>query len=31
LRETFRFLGYVAATLVAAWIFVYLVVPILTG
>jgi hypothetical protein len=31
LRETFRFLGYVAATLVAAWIVLYLVVPILAG
>jgi hypothetical protein len=31
LRETFRLLGYVAATLVAAWIFLYLVVPILAG
>jgi len=31
LHETFRFLGFVAATLVLAWIFLYLVVPILAG
>jgi hypothetical protein len=31
LRETFRFLGYLAATLVAVWILLYLVVPILAG
>jgi hypothetical protein len=29
LRETFRYLGYVAATLVLAWIFLFLVVPLL--
>jgi hypothetical protein len=31
LRETFRYLGYLAATLVLAWIVLYLVVPILAG
>jgi hypothetical protein len=31
LRETFRYLGYLAATLVLAWIFLYLVVPVLIG
>lgn len=29
-RESFRFLGYFAATLVFAWIFLFLVVPLLT-
>jgi hypothetical protein len=29
LRETFRFLGYLAATLVLAWIVLYLLAPIL--
>lgn len=31
LRETFRFLGYLAATLAAAWVLIYLVAPILAG
>ena len=31
LRETFRLLGYLAATLAAAWVLLYLVAPMLTG